>query len=67
MADRGRHSPVTTNTAEVISGIDGHRVPDRYATGHDNPDKMGDAHPRMIEDYYDRYSTDTEPGFKDDC
>jgi hypothetical protein len=51
--------PATTNRAEVIANMNGHKVPDTYATGYDNPDKCGAAHASEIKDPYERYGNDT--------
>ena len=58
MADRGRHELATSNRAVVIAQMDGHRIPDRYATGDDDC-KFGDAHAKLIHDPYERYGSDT--------
>ena len=62
--------PATDNEADVIAGMDGHKVPDRYATGdstdseHGNDLKMGSAHPKRIHnDIHRRYGQDAEEGY----
>lgn len=56
----------TENEAVVIAQMDGHKVPDRYATGdsfdpeHDTNLKFGNAHPKRIHnDIHQRYGQDT--------
>ncbi len=58
--------PATDNEAVVIANMDGHKVPDRYATGdsfdseHGNDLKFGNAHPKRIHnDIHRRYGEDT--------
>jgi hypothetical protein len=56
--------PSTTNEAEMIATTDGRIVPDRYATGHDNDDKLQSNHARRIHnDIYARYDNDHPEGF----
>lgn len=62
--------PATENEADVIAGVDGHKVPDRFATGdstdskHGNDLKMGSAHPKRIHnDIHRRYGQDAEEGY----
>lgn len=56
MADRGRHTPSTTNQAVMIAQNEGRKVPDIYAT--DDQNKFGDPHAKLIHDY-DHFDGDT--------
>lgn len=58
--------PSTDNEAVVIAQMDGHKVPDRYATGdsedpkHGTDLKMGQAHAKRIHnDIYERFGQDS--------
>jgi hypothetical protein len=63
--------PATDNEACVIANMDGHKVPDTFATGtdptddrHGNSLKMGNAHAKRIHnDIHQRYGQDTEEGY----
>jgi hypothetical protein len=61
MADRGRYRPSTDNQADVIANGVGHIVPDTFGTG--DQMKFGNAHPKKIHDYYDRYGNDEPEGY----
>ena len=59
--------PATDNEAVVVGQPEGHKVPDRYATGdsydpkHGNNLKFGTAHYKRIHnDIHERYGQDTE-------
>lgn len=62
--------PATDNEATVIANMDGHKVPDRYATGdsydseHGNDLKLGDPHAKKIHnDIHQRFGQDAEEGY----
>jgi hypothetical protein len=66
--------PATDNEADVIANMDGHKVPDIYATGdsydpkHDDNLKFVSSHPKRIHnDIYERFGKDADEGYTIPC